>query len=262
MFQSSGGWRPAPFYWVIVLVHYALISVVSIIFMGTTILVFVDFIARSLRLWWGVETAGGLPQSAVLIVQMGFLPVADQEGTAAGALQRNSLPLHNMALVLWYLQDMGVIRVRFVVVKWYLCAERMGLGVRRSLVTWRLVSEVEVGDLASDSPRFVVACPRTGFLDLLGKFLDFLIAVGHPPYGDKAIDEESGMANLLQFLHSSSSSSTVKSELDRYFEKANLPWSPDFDILNWWKINGITYPTIQAIARDFLAILVFTVASE
>ncbi|KAF7839838.1 putative AC transposase [Senna tora] len=80
--------------------------------------------------------------------------------------------------------------------------------------------------------------------------------------GDKGIDEESGMANLVQFLHSSSSSSTVKSELDRYFEEANLPWSPDFDILNWWKINGITYPTLQAIARDFLAIPVSTVASE
>ncbi|KAF7842378.1 putative AC transposase [Senna tora] len=80
--------------------------------------------------------------------------------------------------------------------------------------------------------------------------------------GDKGIDEESGMANLVQFLQSSSSSSTVKSELDRYFEEANLPWSPDFDILNWWKINGITYPTLQAIARDFLAIPVSTVASE
>ncbi|KAF7827215.1 putative AC transposase [Senna tora] len=80
--------------------------------------------------------------------------------------------------------------------------------------------------------------------------------------GDKGIDEESGMANLVQFLHSSSSSSTVKFELDRYFEEANLPWSPDFDILNWWKINGITYPTLQAIARDFLAIPVSTVASE
>ncbi|KAF7812865.1 putative AC transposase [Senna tora] len=80
--------------------------------------------------------------------------------------------------------------------------------------------------------------------------------------GDKGIDEESGMANLMQFLHSSSSSSTVKSELDRHFEEANLPWSPDFDILNLWKINGITYPTLQAIARDFLAIPFSTVASE
>ncbi|KAF7841442.1 putative AC transposase [Senna tora] len=50
--------------------------------------------------------------------------------------------------------------------------------------------------------------------------------------GEKGIDEESGMANLVQFLTSSSSSSIVKSELDHYFEEPTLPWSPNFDILN------------------------------
>lgn len=35
-----------------------------------------------------------------------------------------------------------------------------------------------------------------------------------------------------------------------------------FDILCWWKSNGIKYPTLQEIARDILAIPVSTVASE
>ncbi|KAI5312626.1 hypothetical protein L3X38_041799 [Prunus dulcis] len=36
----------------------------------------------------------------------------------------------------------------------------------------------------------------------------------------------------------------------------------DFDILCWWKSNGIKYPTLHDIARDILVILVSTVASE
>ncbi|KAF1874153.1 hypothetical protein Lal_00041598 [Lupinus albus] len=38
--------------------------------------------------------------------------------------------------------------------------------------------------------------------------------------------------------------------------------TPDFDILNWWKTNGIMYPTLQAIAKELLAIPISTVASE
>ena len=56
--------------------------------------------------------------------------------------------------------------------------------------------------------------------------------------------------------------SSVKTELDVYLEEEVLPRSPDFDILLWWKLNGIKYPTLQAIARDVLAIPVSTVASE
>ncbi|KAF7801685.1 zinc finger BED domain-containing protein RICESLEEPER 2-like [Senna tora] len=110
-----------------------------------------------------------------------------------------------------------------------------------------LLQEYQANHNTSESSSHISASASTSALNL---------------DGDKGIDEKSGMANLVQFLHSSSSSSTVKYELDRYFEEANLPWSLDFDILNWWKINGITYPTLQVIARDFLVIPVSTMASE
>lgn len=55
--------------------------------------------------------------------------------------------------------------------------------------------------------------------------------------------------------------SYVRTELDVYLDEEVLP-SPNFDILLWWKLNGIKYPTNQAIARDVLAIHVSTVASE
>ena len=56
--------------------------------------------------------------------------------------------------------------------------------------------------------------------------------------------------------------SYVRTELDVYLDEEVLPRSPNFDILLWWKLNGVKYPTLQAIARDVLAIPVSTVASE
>ncbi|CAN1188059.1 Putative AC transposase, partial [Linum perenne] len=41
-----------------------------------------------------------------------------------------------------------------------------------------------------------------------------------------------------------------------------IPRTLDFDILLWWKLNGPKYPTLQQIARDFLAIPITSVASE
>ena len=52
------------------------------------------------------------------------------------------------------------------------------------------------------------------------------------------------------------------SELDHYLEEPILSRVPNFDILAWWKSGGLKYPTLQAIARDVLAIPVSTVASE
>ena len=56
--------------------------------------------------------------------------------------------------------------------------------------------------------------------------------------------------------------SFVKTELDHYLEEGVLPRTNDFDILLWWKLNGVKYPTLQAIAKDVLAIPILTVASE
>ncbi|KAL5538055.1 hypothetical protein UlMin_045842 [Ulmus minor] len=53
-----------------------------------------------------------------------------------------------------------------------------------------------------------------------------------------------------------------KSELDKYLEEPVIPRSTEFDILIWWKTNGIKYPLLSSIARDILAIPVTTVASE
>ena len=50
--------------------------------------------------------------------------------------------------------------------------------------------------------------------------------------------------------------------MNHYLEEEVLPRIVDFDILMWWKFNGVKYPTLQAIAKDILVILVSTVAPE
>jgi len=36
----------------------------------------------------------------------------------------------------------------------------------------------------------------------------------------------------------------------------------EFDILLWWKVNAPKYPILAEIARDILAIPIYTIASE
>lgn len=70
------------------------------------------------------------------------------------------------------------------------------------------------------------------------------------------------LANFDAFVDQSGGTKHIKSELDYYLEESIILRFEDFDILCWWKTNGSKYPTLQAIARDVLAILVSTVASE
>ena len=55
---------------------------------------------------------------------------------------------------------------------------------------------------------------------------------------------------------------SVRLEFDYYIDDRVLLRTENFDILIWWKSNGIKYPTLQKIVRDILAIPVTTVASE
>ncbi|GJS02673.1 zinc finger BED domain-containing protein RICESLEEPER 2-like protein [Tanacetum coccineum] len=51
-------------------------------------------------------------------------------------------------------------------------------------------------------------------------------------------------------------------KLDHYLKKRVCNPNMKLDILAWWKINGLKYPTLQKIARDILAIPISTVALE
>ena len=79
---------------------------------------------------------------------------------------------------------------------------------------------------------------------------------------DTDYDEQDPLSQYDLFFHSTIRESGVKSELDYYLDGPVLPRISDFDVLGWWKTNGIKYPTLQKIVRDIYAILISTVASE
>ncbi|XP_071697176.1 zinc finger BED domain-containing protein DAYSLEEPER-like [Rutidosis leptorrhynchoides] len=53
-----------------------------------------------------------------------------------------------------------------------------------------------------------------------------------------------------------------KSELDQYLEESLLPRVHEFDVLGWWKLNKVKYPTLSKMARDILTVPVSTVGPE
>ncbi|XP_042380427.1 zinc finger BED domain-containing protein RICESLEEPER 2-like [Zingiber officinale] len=69
-------------------------------------------------------------------------------------------------------------------------------------------------------------------------------------------------ADKFEMFMDSNTSTEHKSDLDYYLEESLLPRTSEFDILCWWKTNGIKYPILHDIAKDVLAIPVTTVASE
>ncbi|KAM6553365.1 hypothetical protein CsatB_014127 [Cannabis sativa] len=57
-------------------------------------------------------------------------------------------------------------------------------------------------------------------------------------------------------------SQQMKSELDQYLDESLLPRVQEFDVLGWWKLNKLKYPTLSKMARDILSIPVSTLPSE
>ncbi|KAH9698718.1 BED-type domain-containing protein [Citrus sinensis] len=54
----------------------------------------------------------------------------------------------------------------------------------------------------------------------------------------------------------------LKSDLERYLEEPLIKSTPDFDILNWWKVNQGKYPILAQMAKDILVVPMTTVGSE
>ena len=51
-------------------------------------------------------------------------------------------------------------------------------------------------------------------------------------------------------------------EFDHFIDEGVLKRNEEFDILAWWKNNGLKYHILQKIAKDILVILVITIASN
>ncbi|KAF0914339.1 hypothetical protein E2562_028219 [Oryza meyeriana var. granulata] len=68
-----------------------------------------------------------------------------------------------------------------------------------------------------------------------------------PPNGDRHLDFDIYLSEIA-------TSQPLKSEIDQYLEEALMPRIPEFDILEWWKLNTLKFPTLSKMARDVLAI--------
>ncbi|XXG52159.1 hypothetical protein AAC387_Pa03g0544 [Persea americana] len=71
-----------------------------------------------------------------------------------------------------------------------------------------------------------------------------------------------GLLDFDVYISETASNQQTKSELDQYLEEAVLPRVYEFDVLNWWRLNKLKYPTLSKMARDVLCIPMSTVTSE
>lgn len=72
---------------------------------------------------------------------------------------------------------------------------------------------------------------------------------------------EDGLSDFDKYLSEISTNHSTMSELDQYLEESLVPRIPEFDILNWWKLNALKYPMLSMMARDVLAIPMFMVTA-
>ncbi|KAJ4951059.1 hypothetical protein NE237_027891 [Protea cynaroides] len=80
--------------------------------------------------------------------------------------------------------------------------------------------------------------------------------------GETLLATGDGLLDFDVYISEISASQQSKSELDQYLEESLLPRIQEFDILGWWKLNNLKYPTLSKMARDILSIPVSTVDSD
>uniref|UniRef100_A0ACD5YLK8 Uncharacterized protein n=1 Tax=Avena sativa TaxID=4498 RepID=A0ACD5YLK8_AVESA len=75
-------------------------------------------------------------------------------------------------------------------------------------------------------------------------------------------DEAMKLYDMYLSSHPNVPSASIHIELDLYLEEASLPRTQELDIINWWKVSGSRFPTLQKLALDILPIPITSVASK
>ncbi|KAF2301389.1 hypothetical protein GH714_023571 [Hevea brasiliensis] len=71
-----------------------------------------------------------------------------------------------------------------------------------------------------------------------------------------------GLSDFDVYISEIANSQHMKSELDQYLEESLLPRVHEFDVLGWWKLNKLKYPTLSKMAADILSVPISTVAPD
>lgn len=71
-------------------------------------------------------------------------------------------------------------------------------------------------------------------------------------------DGSSSMGRPNAFPQNPTDVASPKSELNHYLTDSKVHPHEEFDVLEWWRYNSLTYPTLARIVHDFLSIPIFT----
>ena len=78
----------------------------------------------------------------------------------------------------------------------------------------------------------------------------------------RPVQDLHALVKSIYKMHLAMNSLVGKSEVERYLANCVEEDSPNFCSLNWWKMNSSKYRLLSKVARDVLAIPLFTVAFE
>ncbi|XP_027340723.1 zinc finger BED domain-containing protein DAYSLEEPER-like [Abrus precatorius] len=87
------------------------------------------------------------------------------------------------------------------------------------------------------------------------------------PFQEVSLDgslftSEDGLSDFEFYISDFTCNQQFKSELDEYLEEPLEPRVQEFNILSWWRINGLKYPTLSRLASDILSMPASTLSAD
>ena len=79
---------------------------------------------------------------------------------------------------------------------------------------------------------------------------------------NRPVQDPHALVKSFYKMHLAVDSLESKSEVERYLADCVEEDSPNFCILNWWKVNSSKYRLLSKVAHDVLAIPLSTIASK
>jgi len=73
---------------------------------------------------------------------------------------------------------------------------------------------------------------------------------------------DDGLSDIEFYISDLTCNQQFKSELDEYLEEPLETRVQEFDVLSWWRINGLKYPTLSRLASDILCVPVSTLSAD
>ncbi|WVZ01487.1 hypothetical protein V8G54_027556 [Vigna mungo] len=73
---------------------------------------------------------------------------------------------------------------------------------------------------------------------------------------------DDGLSDIEFYISDLTCNQQYKSELDEYLEEPLETRVQEFDVLSWWRINGLKYPTLSRLASDILCVPVSTLSAD